>query len=53
MYYITETGKIFARSSNKNYCKNVLFELSRVTKQIFPFADLDYPDLHLKTPKKK
>ena len=32
--------------------KNVLFELSRVTKQIFPFADLDYPDLYLKTPKK-
>ena len=33
--------------------KNVLFELARVTKIIYPFADIDYPDLTLKNPNKQ
>ena len=33
--------------------KNVLFELARVTKVLFPEADKDYPDLSLKKPKNK
>ena len=32
--------------------KNVLFELARVTKILYPFADADYPDLSLIKPKK-
>ena len=32
--------------------KNVLFELSRILKKIYPEADVDYPDLSLKTIKK-
>ena len=31
--------------------KNVLFELARVTKVLFPEADKDYPDLSLKKQK--
>ena len=38
----------------KNFIKivvnNVLFELARVTKLIFPQADIDYPDLSLNKP---
>ena len=30
--------------------QNVLFELARVTKLIYPQADVDYPDLSLKKP---
>ena len=30
--------------------KNVLFELARISKQIYPYADIDYPDLSLKKP---
>ena len=29
--------------------KNVLFELAKVTKTFYPSADIDYPDLSLKT----
>ena len=32
--------------------KNVLYELARITKMIYPFADIDYPDLTLKIPNK-
>ena len=28
--------------------KNVLFELAKALKSIYPFADVDYPDLTLK-----
>ena len=31
---------------------NVLYELARVTKLIYPYADIDYPDLTLKKPQK-
>jgi UDP-3-O-[3-hydroxymyristoyl] glucosamine N-acyltransferase len=30
--------------------KNVLFELAKVTKTFYPLADIDYPDLSLKSP---
>ena len=30
--------------------KNVLFELAVILKKIYPFADLDYPDLSIKKP---
>ena len=33
--------------------KNVLYELAISTKQIYPFSDIDYPDLSLKKPDKK
>ena len=33
--------------------QNVLFELARVTKIIYPTADTDYPDLTLKNPNKQ
>ena len=33
--------------------KNVLFELATILKKIYPFADIDYPDLTLKKPIKK
>ncbi len=33
--------------------KNVLFELAKVLKSIYPTADLDYPDLSLKKPSQK
>ena len=33
--------------------KNVLFELAGALKLIYPLADIDYPDLSLKTPSKK
>ena len=31
--------------------KNVLYELAIVLKKIYPFSDIDYPDLSLKAPK--
>ncbi len=33
--------------------KNVLFELAVAIKKIYPFADIDFPDLSLKKPDKK
>ena len=33
--------------------KNVLYELAKVTKLIYPFSDVDYPDLSLNKPSKK
>ncbi len=32
--------------------KNVLFELAKVSKMIYPTADIDYPDISLKKPSK-
>ncbi len=31
---------------------NVLFELAKILKKIYPYADVDYPDLSLKKPSK-
>jgi len=35
---------------NKIVVNNVLFELARVTKLLYPTADIDYPDLLIKKP---
>ena len=37
---------------NKIIVKNVLFELARVAKLLYPSSDVDYPDLNLQNPKK-
>ena len=37
---------------SKIVVKNVLFELARVIKIIYPTADIDYPDIFLKKPNK-
>ena len=44
--------KFLPSKINKIIVKNVLFELARVTKLIYPDADVDYPDMLLKHPKK-
>ena len=38
------------KNTYKILVKNVLFELARVTKCLYPEADIDYPDLLLKKP---
>ena len=38
---------------SKIVVKNVLFELAKALKKIYPFADIDYPDLTLKKPNSK
>ncbi len=45
--------KFLPRQVEKIIVKNVLFELARVLKKMFPDADVDYPDLSLKLPSKK
>ena len=44
--------KFISIKSKKIIVKNVLFELARVLKKIYPEADIDYPDLTLKPVKK-
>ncbi len=44
--------KFLPNKINKIIVKNVLFEIARVAKLIYPDADVDYPDLLLKKPKK-
>ena len=41
------------KKTNKIIVKNVLFELANAIKKIYPDADIDYPDLSLKSPDKK
>ena len=36
------------KNLNKIVVKNVLFELARIVKLIYPLSDIDYPDLSLK-----
>ena len=38
----------FLKKTEKIIVNNVLSELARVTKLIYPFSDIDYPDLSLK-----
>ena len=38
MYYITETGKIFARSSNKNYCKKCFIWIIKSNQTNIPIC---------------
>ncbi len=44
--------KFLPNNFHKIIVKNVLFELSRVAKLLYPDSDIDYPDLSLKIPKK-
>ena len=44
--------KFLPNSLEKIIVKNVLYELARVTRMIYPFSDIDYPDMSLKKPVK-
>jgi UDP-3-O-[3-hydroxymyristoyl] glucosamine N-acyltransferase len=43
--------KFLPKDIEKIIVKNVLFELAKVTKLIYPYSDTDYPDLTAKKPK--
>ena len=45
--------KFLPRNLEKIIVKNVLYELAKVLKKIYPSADIDYPDLSLKKPNNK
>ena len=44
--------KYLPSSVNKIIVKNVLFELARITRILYPLSDVDYPDLSLKNSSK-
>ena len=44
--------KILPKNTKKIIVKSVLFELAKVLKKIYPDADIDYPDLSVKSPSK-
>ena len=44
--------KFLPNSTEAIVVKNVLFETAKVLKKFYPHADIDYPDLTLKAPKK-
>ena len=44
--------KFLPKKVKKIIVKNVLFELAKVLKKIYPDADIDYPDFTLKSPTK-
>tara|TARA_E500000178_G_C16935025_1_gene713567 strand:- start:281 stop:1246 length:966 start_codon:yes stop_codon:yes gene_type:complete len=44
--------KFLPKNLDKIIVKNVLFELARVIKLLYPLSDIDYPDLVLNNPKK-
>ena len=45
--------KYLSKNTQIIIVKNVLFELAKILKKIYPLADIDYPDLTLKKPSKK
>jgi UDP-3-O-[3-hydroxymyristoyl] glucosamine N-acyltransferase len=45
--------KYLPKSTQKVIVNNVLFELAKVLKKVYPKADIDYPDLTLNSPKNK
>ena len=45
--------KFLPSKTEKIIVKNVLFELALILKKIYPFADVDYPDLTLKKAQNK
>ncbi len=45
--------KFLPKTINKIIVNNVLFELAKVIKQVYPLADVDYPDFSLKPVAKK
>ena len=44
--------KYLPKSVDRILVNNVLVELARVTKHLYPFSDIDYPDSSLKKPSK-
>ena len=44
--------KFLPKEVERIIVKNVLFELAKVLKKMYPDADIDYPDLSLKSPTK-
>ena len=42
--------KYLPKSVDRILVNNVLVELARVTKHLYPFSDIDYPDSSLKNP---
>ena len=44
--------KYLPKETRRIIVKNVLFELAKILKKIYPDADIDYPDLTLKKPSK-
>ena len=51
LYCITSTKleKFLPKQTKKIIVKNVLFELANALKKLYPYADVDYPDLSLKS----
>ena len=49
---LEKNTKFLPSTTKRIIVKNVLFELAKVLKKIYPFADIDYPDLTLKKPTK-
>ena len=47
---IEKLKNFLPKKTEKIIVKNVLFELAKITKKIYPSADVDYPDLTLKKP---
>jgi len=45
--------KFLPKSTKRIIVKNVLLELARILKKVYPDADIDYPDLSLKLANKK
>ena len=45
-------AKFLPKNTHKIIVKNVLFELSKILKIIYPLSDTDYSDKTLKKPKK-
>ena len=45
--------KFLPKTTNKIIVNNVLLELSKILKKLYPDADVDYPDWTLKLPNKK
>ena len=42
--------KYLPKKIQKIIVKNVLFELAKILKKLYPYSDVDYPDLSLKNP---
>ena len=47
-----QLGKYLPKNLHKILVKNVLVELARISNILYPFADIDYPDLSINKPSK-
>lgn len=45
----SKLSNFLPKKVRKIIVENVLFELARITKIIYPYADIDYPDFSLKS----